>query len=176
MAFLFQPFQQKLHKSFGYFHTSVPKGKKITVKNWFGTFPVKLFSWVRGMTWNIPTEKITNSAVCHCYRLCSRILWISSYPFSPRYCCENGDGSRLAEVPCAGFDETITGTAVHISPFCGDLSGGLAPCDHCIKTTPFCICFSQSAKASYHLVWERNVDRWYLLRGPLEPWCHPVEI
>lgn len=60
-----------------------PKGKKITVKNWFGTFPVKLFSWVRGMTWNIPTEKITNSAVCHCYRLCSHILWISSYPFSP---------------------------------------------------------------------------------------------
>lgn len=46
--------------------------------------------------------------------------------------------SRLAEVPCADFDETITETTVSsIRPFGGDLSRGLAPCDHCIKMHPF---------------------------------------
>jgi len=46
--------------------------------------------------------------------------------------------SRLAEVPCADFDETITETTVSsIRPFGGDLSRGLAPRDHCIKTHPF---------------------------------------
>lgn len=45
-------------------------------------FPVKLFSRVRGMTWNISTEKITSSAVRHCYRFHFHILQNSSSAFS----------------------------------------------------------------------------------------------
>ena len=86
MALLFQLSYQKLHKLSGYFHTSVlGVGCGNHCKNWFGMFPVKLFSQVSGMMWNISTEKITSSAVRHCYRLHFHILQNSFSPLSPLF-------------------------------------------------------------------------------------------
>lgn len=134
MAFLFQLFYQKLHKLSGYFHTSVLR-EKDHCKNRFGMFPVKLFSRVRGMTWNISTEKITSSAVRHCYRLHFHILQNSSSPFSPFFLlCEWIWKCYQSWLQCCVL--TLMKLLQKQQLLLASSVGIWVPtqCDHCIKT------------------------------------------